>query len=69
MQRAQRVVRDLCEAYMNDPAALQGDWRVEKRDQETSANARHLCDFIAGMTDRFAIEEHKRLFDLDPLFR
>jgi dGTPase len=28
-----------------------------------------VCDFIAGMTDRYALDQHKRLFDLDPLFR
>jgi dGTPase len=34
---------------------------------EDKARARVVCDYIAGMTDRFAIEEHRRLFDGDTL--
>jgi dGTPase len=37
--------------------------------QTEARYARHVCDFIAGMTDRYALECHRRLFDLDPLFR
>ncbi|MGH6855409.1 MAG: hypothetical protein ACREDN_08315, partial [Aestuariivirga sp.] len=36
---------------------------------DRSRFARQVCDFIAGMTDRYALDQHKRLFDLDPLFR
>ncbi len=36
---------------------------------DRSHYARQVCDFLSGMTDRFALEQHKRLFDLDPLFR
>ena len=70
MDRAQRVIRDLFEAYMNDAALLPEDWRDHGNLQrDRSHYARQVCDFLSGMTDRFALDQHKRLFDLDPLFR
>jgi len=46
--------------------------RIRKGNQESheflrdeAGRARLVCDYIAGMTDRFAIEEHKKLFNLD----
>lgn len=69
MERARRVVRDLFEAYLKEPGLLPAAWREEARSQPADLYARHVCDFIAGMTDRYALSEHKRLFDLDPLFR
>ena len=61
MARARRVMHDLFDAYMNDPKLLPADWQ--------DGQPRQVCDFIAGMTDRYALDQHKRLFDLDPLFR
>jgi dGTPase len=69
MGRARRVVRDLFEAYMSDAALMPEGWREHGYADDNSDFARQVCDFIAGMTDRYAIEQHKRLFDLDPLFR
>lgn len=69
MAKAQRVIRDLFEAYMNDEKLLPKDWRDDALISSESQNARQVCDFIAGMTDKFALDQHKRLFDLDPLFR
>ncbi len=69
MGRAQRVVRDLFEAYQGDPGLLPPNWREGSFTDDRSRFARQVCDFIAGMTDRFALDQHKRLFDLDPLFR
>lgn len=69
MERARRVVRALFDAYMNDPRLLPPNWQEDAHPAETPRYARHVCDFIAGMTDRYALEQHKRLFDLDPLFR
>jgi dGTPase len=69
MERAQRVIRDLFEAYMNDEKLLPSDWREDHPISDQSRYARQVCDFIAGMTDRYALDQHKRLFDLDPLFR
>lgn len=69
MVRAQRVVRDLFEAYLSDPGLLPQNWREGSFTDDRSRFARQVCDFIAGMTDRYALDQHKRLFDLDPLFR
>jgi len=69
MERARRVVRDLFHSHMNDPKLLPHDWREGLEAMDEARYARHVCDFIAGMTDRYALESHKRLFDLDPLFR
>ncbi len=69
MERAQRVIRDLFEAYMNDPQLMPPGWREDSFTDDRSDFARQVCDFIAGMTDRYALDQHKKLFDLDPLFR
>jgi dGTPase len=69
MGRAQRVVRDLFEAYVKDPRLLPLGWIEEGTADMASNYPRQVCDFIAGMTDRYALDQHKRLFDLDPLFR
>ncbi|WP_144293015.1 deoxyguanosinetriphosphate triphosphohydrolase [Rhodoligotrophos appendicifer] len=69
MERAQRVVRELFASYMDDPATLPREWRGDFDKVDEAKRARRICDFIAGMTDRFALDEHRRLFDLDPLFR
>lgn len=69
MDRARRVIRDLFEAYMNDASLLPEDWRDDSLASDRNHYARQVCDFLSGMTDRFALDQHKRLFDLDPLFR
>ncbi len=69
MRRAKRVVSDLFEAYMDDPGALPHSSQPDKWEENANLKARFVCDFVSGMTDRYAMKEHKRLFDLDPLFR
>jgi dGTPase len=69
MVRARRVVRDLFEAYLHDPGLLPVPWRELSREHADDLRARQVCDFIAGMTDRYALTQHKQLFDVDPLFR
>lgn len=69
MARARRVMHDLFSAYMDDPKLLPPNWQEAVIPEDRARYARQVCDFIAGMTDRYALEQHKRLFDLDPLFR
>ena len=69
MTRARRLIRDLFETYLADPAQLPTNWREDSFTDDRSRYARQVCDFIAGMTDRYALDQHKRLFDLDPVFR
>jgi dGTPase len=56
--KARRIVRELFVAFMDDPRLLAQDHR---RDDEV-AQARAIADYIAGMTDRYAIREHQQLF-------
>ena len=58
---ARAVVRDLFDSYMGDPTALPPEWQELVVRTDTAQAARHICDFIAGMTDRFALREHVRL--------
>jgi dGTPase len=53
--RARRVVAELFDAYRADPAQLPPDFR------DTPDPARAVADYVAGMTDRFALREHHRL--------
>jgi dGTPase len=53
--RAQDIVRELFAAYMSDPTEMPQDFATR------ADIARSVADYIAGMTDRFAIREHERL--------
>lgn len=58
--KAERIINDLFQVYCNEPATLPKHILdpVEERGRE-----RTVCDYIAGMTDRFAVDEHSKLFD------
>ena len=58
--KADAIVRRLFHAYMADPSAMPRDWAAKA---EQGERARAVADYIAGMTDRFAIHENARLFD------
>jgi dGTPase len=58
--KAERIISELFEAYQTEPAMLPG--HVQKN-IDIRGLERTICDHIAGMTDRYAVEEHKRLFD------
>lgn len=62
-RHADRVVRELFDAYLADPAQMPHDWGTGLNQAGESVKARAVCDFLAGMTDNYAIDEHKRLFD------
>ncbi len=63
--KARRVVTDLFGLFLEETDCLPTAWRtrVEAAEDETM-RARLVCDYIAGMTDRYAHDEHRRLFDL-----
>jgi dGTPase len=61
--KASRVVRELFDAFMADPVLLPPDYQVASSD--VTKQARKIADYIAGMTDRYAIREHKRIFSLE----
>jgi len=62
--KARRVVTDLFGLLFAEPNCLPPPWRERAEQAGTQARARLVADYIAGMTDRFALDEHKRLFDL-----
>jgi dGTPase len=61
MDRAEAVVDRLFERYWQDPSTLSADWRLPDNAGDDD-RARQISDFLAGMTDRYALAEHKRLF-------
>ena len=63
--RARDVIAALFAAYAGDPAKLPESWRATLPDAEP-ARTRHIADFIAGMTDRYAIDSYARLFGETP---
>ncbi|MDX1514845.1 MAG: deoxyguanosinetriphosphate triphosphohydrolase [Gammaproteobacteria bacterium] len=65
--KAARVVQELFRSFMSDPALLPEEARERvaalEADNGRAGRARSVADYIAGMTDRFAIAEHQRIFD------
>ena len=66
MRGAESVVIDLFGRYRAEASALPDGRGRELAALDEMARARKIADFIAGMTDRFAISEHRRLFDATP---
>jgi len=63
--QAKRIVAELFALFMREPEFLPTEWFDKAQGADDAGRARVVCDYIAGMTDRYAIEEHKRLFHLD----
>jgi len=62
--KARRVVQDLFDLFLAEPGTLPTEWQVGAEQPGTALTARVVADYIAGMTDRHALDEHKRMFDL-----
>ena len=69
MDGAQDVIRDLIAHYLVDPGSMPQAWAATAGTLDARRQARLIGDFVAGMTDRYAISEHKRLFDRTPSLR
>jgi dGTPase len=70
MGEAEQILFDLFARYQTKPADLPAEWLPHGGDTETETErARRIGNFIAGMTDRFALTEHQRLFDSTPDLR
>ena len=65
--KARRVIRELFDAFFNDPGLMPDEHKATGSRLELikgpAGRARAVADYIAGMTDRYAILEHRRLFD------
>jgi len=69
MDEAAGVIRDLFACYRAMPADLPPEWQEGLSGLDEVARVRRIADFIAGMTDRYALAEHGRLFDSTPELR
>lgn len=67
---AAQIVTDLFGAYMQDPSQMQSHyWVSHIAGLSEAARARHVGDYLAGMTDTYAVKAHMRLFDRTPDLR
>jgi dGTPase len=65
--QARRILGEMFQLFLHEPDVLPAEWGGRARGRDEPGRARVVCDYIAGMTDRFAIEEHRKLFHLDVL--
>jgi dGTPase len=65
--RARRIVKDLFLFFMEQPNCLPNSWyeALRTRESDETFKARLIADYIAGMTDRYATLEHRRLFSTE----
>lgn len=66
-EKAEKIVNQLYEAFSSDPTLLPDEWKRGIDLLTPVEIKRHIGDYIAGMTDRFAMYEHKRLFKTSSL--
>jgi dGTPase len=69
MSNAERVIFDLFTRYAAEPGMIPADWAHGGQCGDPASRSRPIADFIAGMTDRYALVEHARLFDSTPELR
>ena len=69
MGDAESLLRALFARYLEQPDDMPAEWADIVDRGDAAARARHIADFIAGMTDRYALMEHARLFDSTPELR
>jgi dGTPase len=69
MADAERVVRELFSHYVATPTDLPPGWNEGVRTTDAPGRARRIADYIAGMTDRYALIEHAKYFKTTPELR
>ena len=65
MASAQNLLSRLFAAYLDEPRRLPENWGASLADRDESKLPRAVCDYIAGMTDAYALAEYKRIFDVE----
>ena len=65
--QARRMLAEMFQLFLREPDVLPAEWYARTQGRDAAGVARVVCDYIAGMTDRYAIEEHRKLFHLDSL--
>jgi dGTPase len=66
--QARRMLTELFRLFMAEPEVLPPHWQAQAQGEDEARRARVVCDYIAGMTDLFAMEEHRRLFHLEAVY-
>ena len=61
--QARRMLAGMFQLFLAEPDVLPDEWRTRAEGRDDAGRARVVCDYIAGMTDRYAIVEHERIFD------
>ncbi|MEI8154588.1 MAG: deoxyguanosinetriphosphate triphosphohydrolase, partial [Hyphomicrobiales bacterium] len=69
MGDAEELVRRLFDHYAGMPSELPADWLGGLSPADAAGRAVRIADFIAGMTDRYAMVEHTRIFGATPELR
>jgi dGTPase len=69
MNEAEQVLSDLFGYYFERPSEMPEEWQFGDDEGLLPVRARRVADYVAGMTDRFALLEHRRLFDVTPELR
>lgn len=64
-QNARHVIARLFQAFLDDPSRLGGVW-FAALPMDEPGRSRHIADYLAGMTDRFAIEKYREIFGVEP---
>ncbi len=65
--QAKRILKELFALFMNEPDTLPDLWRRDAEQATDQRRARLVCDYLAGMTDNYAIELHRRLFSMESM--
>ena len=61
--KARRVVGDLFRFFNEEPECLPTEWGQQSGSPASPKTARLVGDYVAGMTDRYALDEHAKIFD------
>ena len=62
--KSKKIIKNLFDIFMLEPVLLPKDYQVIEKSKEVE-QARRISDYIAGMTDRYAILQYKSLFAMD----
>ncbi len=63
--QARRILAEMFQLFMAEPEVMPTEWGVRAASEDPFKRSRAVCDYIAGMTDRYAVLEHRKLFNLD----
>ena len=63
--QSRRILSEIFQLFMAEPEVMPTEWAARAASEDLFRRSRVVCDYFAGMTDRYAIDEHRKLFSLD----